>query len=148
MSSENPGRTTGAVSSDIAHLPLDHDLQGRNGDAGGRGPSAIGSAFERSSEIPVYIRILNKYYLSARHRLAARPALERLLISLRANGDLLNNFRLIWVIQPPEQKYSAFHPIQISGYFRAVPSLQEGRIARRHERGTGCGGRESAGAQM
>jgi hypothetical protein len=41
-----------------------------------------------------------------------------------------------------------FHPTQISGYFRAVPSRQEGRIARRHERGTGCGGRESAGVQM
>src|ERR1700682_1274788 len=26
---------------------------------------------------------------------------------------------------------------------RTVPSRQEGRIARRHERGTGCGGRES-----
>src|SRR4051812_10615911 len=30
---------------------------------------------------------------------------------------------------------------------RAIPTRQEGRIARRHERGTGCGGRESAGAQ-
>ena len=28
----------------------------------------------------------------------------------------------------------------------AVPFRQEGRIARRHERGTGCGGRENAGA--
>src|SRR5207245_4194900 len=75
--------------------------------------------------------------------LAFRPARGRLPISLRANGDLLNNFRLIWVIQPPAQKYSAFLHPQISGLFRAVPSRQEGRIARRHERGTGCGGRGS-----
>jgi hypothetical protein len=67
---------------------------------------------------------------------------------LRVNGNLLNNFRLIWVIQSSAKKYSAFHQTQISGYFRAVSSRQEGRIARRHERGTGCGGRESAGVQM
>jgi len=73
----------------------------------------------------------------------ALPGLKRPLISLRVNGNLLNNFRLIWVIQPAAKKYSAFHPTQISGYFRAVPSRQEGRIARRHERGTGCGGRSS-----
>jgi hypothetical protein len=66
---------------------------------------------------------------------------------MRTNGDLLNNFRLIWVIQPSAQKYSAFHHPQISGVFHAIPSRQEGRIARRHERGTGCGGRESAGAE-
>jgi hypothetical protein len=49
-------------------------------------------------------------------------------------------------VQPLAQKYSAFHPTQISGYFHAVPTRQEGRIARRHERGTGCGGRSSSGA--
>jgi hypothetical protein len=91
--------------------------------------------------------LLNKHYLIAWHRIPARPALERLLISLRANGVLVNNFRPIWVIQSPTQKYSAFHPTQISGFFGAVPSRQEGRIARRHERGTGCGGREGAGAE-
>ena len=64
-----------------------------------------------------------------------------------ANGNLLNNFRLIWVIQPPAQKYSALHRPQISGYFCAVPSRQEGRIARRHERGTGCGGRRQRQAR-
>jgi len=46
-------------------------------------------------------------------------------------------------VQSLAQKYSAFHCTQISGYFPAVPSRQEGRIARRHERGTGCGGRGS-----
>jgi hypothetical protein len=45
------------------------------------------------------------------------PALERPLVSLRVHGALLNNFRLIWVIQSPAQKYSAFHRPQISGYF-------------------------------
>ncbi len=75
------------------------------------------------------------------------PPSERLPVSLHANGNLLNNFRLIWVIQPPAQKYSAFHRPQISGSFRAVPSRQEGRIARRHERGTGCGGRRQRQAR-
>ena len=43
-------------------------------------------------------------------------------------------------------KICRFPSIRIEGYFCAVPFRQEGRIARRHERGTGCGGRESAGA--
>jgi hypothetical protein len=38
----------------------------------------------------------------------------------------------------------AFDPNHRFGSCRLVPA--EGRIARRHERGTGCGGRESAGA--
>ncbi|WP_334506905.1 hypothetical protein [Bradyrhizobium sp. AZCC 1693] len=59
MSAEIPGRTTGAVSSDIARLQLDHDLQEKNcSAAGGRGPGAIGKAFERSSEMPAYIYLL------------------------------------------------------------------------------------------
>jgi hypothetical protein len=48
---------------------------------------------------------------------------------LRTNGYLLDNFRLIWVIQCSVQKYSAFHPTQISGAFSAVPSRQQGRFA-------------------
>ncbi len=43
----------------------------------------------------------------------------------------------------PLQKYFCFGPRQISSLIRTVPSRQEGRIARRHERGAGCGGRES-----
>jgi hypothetical protein len=74
--------------------------------------------------------------------------LERFKMSLRGNRDFLNRFKLIWVVQSLLQRYIAFHRPQISGYFRAVSTRQEGRIARRHERGTGCGGRESAGAQM
>jgi hypothetical protein len=118
-----------AVSSDIARLQRDHDLRGRI-DAGGRGPGAIGSAFERSSEIRTYTQPYStKNYLDVWRRFPARPAFRRFPISLRASGDLLNNFRLIWVIQPPEQKYSAFPHPQISGFFRTVPSRQEGRIA-------------------
>jgi len=63
----------------------------------------------------IHAPYLTKYYLAAWHRFPARPALERPLISLRANGNLLNNFRLIWVIQPPAQKYSAFpHPQSVA----------------------------------
>jgi hypothetical protein len=51
------------------------------------------------------------------NNIEALPGLERPPISLRVNGNLLNNFRLIWVIQPAAKKYSAFHPTQISGYF-------------------------------
>jgi hypothetical protein len=65
------------------------------------------------------VHCLTKYDLATWHRLPARPALQRLPLSLRINGVLLNNFRLIWVIQPPAQKYSASHPPQISGFFRA-----------------------------
>ena len=60
MSSGIPGRTTGAVSSDIARLQRDHDLQEKNcSDAGGRGPGAIGTAFERSSEIRTYMHLVD-----------------------------------------------------------------------------------------
>jgi hypothetical protein len=87
---------------------------------------------------------LTNYYLNACLR---APPSERLPVSLHTNVNLLNNFRLIWVIQPPAQKYSALHRPQISGSFCAVPSRQEGRIARRHERGTGCGGRRQRQAR-
>ena len=72
---------------------------------------------------------MTKYYLAACLRLPHAPPSERLPVSLRTNGYLLNNFRLIWVIQSSAQKYSAFHPTQISGAFSAVPSRQEGRFA-------------------
>ena len=91
----------------------------------------------------VHTPYLIKHYLPVCLHLPAHPAFRRLPVSLRANGILLNNFRPIWVIQSPAQKYSAFPHPQISGFFCAVPSRQEGRIARRHERGTGCDGRGS-----
>jgi hypothetical protein len=53
---------------------------------------------------------------------------------------------MIWVVQSPLGKIFRFPSTQIDGSFRAVSFRQEGRIARRHERGTGCGGRESVGA--
>lgn len=40
-------------------------------------------------------------------------------------------------------KICRFPSNRIEGYFNAVLFRQEGRIARRHERGTGCGGRRS-----
>jgi hypothetical protein len=56
-----------------------------------------------------------------------RPTAAKKL--LRAKSNLLNRFNLIWVVQPALQKFPASHCPQISGYFRAVPSRQEGRIA-------------------
>jgi hypothetical protein len=53
----------------------------------------------------------------------------RLKNPLRLNRNLLSRFKVIWVVQSRSQKYSAFHLTQISGYFRAVPPRQEGRIA-------------------
>src|SRR5438034_4592237 len=48
-----------------------------------------------------------------------------------------------WLVQPLLQKYFCFPPRQISSLIRTVSS-QGGAIARRHERGAGCGGRGSA----
>jgi hypothetical protein len=55
---------------------------------------------------------------------------------------------MIWVVQSPSAEINRFPSIQIDGYFHTVSFRQEGRIARRHERGTGCGGREGVGAQV
>ncbi|WP_210183161.1 hypothetical protein, partial [Bradyrhizobium lablabi] len=38
---------------------------------------------------------------------------------LRAKSNFLSRFKLIWVVQLSARKYSAFHPTQISGNFRA-----------------------------
>src|SRR5207248_7129565 len=48
---------------------------------------------------------------------------------LREKSNLLNGFNLIWVVQLSPQTYTSSLSPQISGYFRAVPSRQEGRIA-------------------
>src|SRR6266576_740870 len=48
-----------------------------------------------------------------------------------------------WPVQPLLQKYFVSRLTQIRCISLDVPSRQEGRIARRHERGAGCGGRES-----
>ena len=62
-------------------------------------------------------------------RLSPRSAIDRPKNPLRGNCDLISHFKMIWVVQSLAQKYSAFLCTQISGYFRAVPSRQEGRIA-------------------
>jgi hypothetical protein len=48
---------------------------------------------------------------------------------VRVKSNLLNGFNLIWAVQLSLQIYTSFLSPQISGYFRAVPSRQEGRIA-------------------
>jgi len=47
-------------------------------------------------------------------------------------------------VQPHLQKYFPSRLTQITSISLTVSFHTEGRIARRHERGTGCGGRESA----
>jgi hypothetical protein len=49
-------------------------------------------------------------------------------------------------VQPSSKKYFAFVVGQISSTSSRHLIPQEGRIARRHERGMGCGGRGSVGA--
>ncbi len=51
-------------------------------------------------------------------------------------------------VQSLREKYSASPLTQIKSTTPAVPFRQEGRIARRHERGAGCGGRESVRRAM
>src|SRR6266481_2583513 len=51
-------------------------------------------------------------------------------------------------VQPHLQKYFCSRLTQITSKSLTVPSRQEGRIARRHERGTGCDGRESVRRAM
>jgi hypothetical protein len=52
--------------------------------------------------------------------------------------------RVIWPAQPRLQKYFCFLLTQITGLFRAVSSLTEGRIAIVTDVGMGCGEREGA----
>ena len=126
MSAGIPGRATVMVSSDIAHLPFDNDRQQRTA------AMPADASPERSARLsknhPRYART----YTLLDHVLpgcvppspGTPPPSERLPVSLRANGILLNNFRLIWVIQPPTQKYSAFPPPQISGFPRCPVSTR------------------------
>jgi hypothetical protein len=67
---------------------------------------------------------------------------------LRAPSNLLNRIKLFLPVQSGLQKYFRFGLTQIRCISLTVPSRQEGRIARRHERGAGCGGRESARRAM
>jgi len=54
---------------------------------------------------------------------------DRDRLAVRDGAIFRSNFNAICPVQSRAQKYSAFHPTQISGYLRAVPSRQEGRIA-------------------
>ena len=53
------------------------------------------------------LRAYHDIPVSGEADLCARFALNAVKIRLRANCNLLNHFKLIWAIQPPEQKYSA-----------------------------------------
>ena len=72
----------------------------------------------------------------------------KLSLSFRRNAKTLPDGQITscfarMPVQPLLQKYFVSGLTQISSLIRAVPSRQEGRIARRHERGAGCGGRGS-----
>src|SRR5713226_9732276 len=53
-----------------------------------------------------------------------------------------------WAVQPLLQKYFRSRLTQITSISITVSFRQEGRIARRHERGAGCGGREGVRRAM
>ena len=55
---------------------------------------------------------------------------------VRRKSNFLNPIKLIWVVQSPPKKYSAFRLPQITGITRAVPPCQRG-VGHRHERWAG-----------
>ena len=65
---------------------------------------------------------------------------------LRVNFNLHSDFKVIWVVQSLSQKHFAGFVGQISSPVRAISS-PGGADRDRHERGMGCGGRDSVGAQ-
>jgi hypothetical protein len=86
----------------------------------------------------------------ARHRRAeATPSFGRLCPAmtekwpLRQNRKLLNDLKLIWVVQSHLQKYTASRLPQITSISPAVSS-HRGAARDRHGRGAGCGGRGGA----
>jgi hypothetical protein len=66
-------------------------------------------------------------------------------IALRAQPDLLSRINLMLAVQCCPQKDSLSRLTQITRIFRAVSSLNEGRIAIVTDVGMGCGGRGSVG---
>ena len=62
---------------------------------------------------------------------------------LRLKTNFASQFKLIWVVQSPRLKIFRFRFDPNHRFDDAISFRQEGRIARRHERGTGCGGRGS-----
>ena len=61
---------------------------------------------------------------------------------LRAQGNLLNWIKLIWVVKSPAQKYSHFLLTQITCISFAIPAHTKGRFAIVTNVGSGCDGRE------
>src|ERR1700677_3308634 len=61
---------------------------------------------------------------------------------LRAQDDLLNWIRLIWVVQSSPQKYSRSLSTQITCISLAIPAHTKGRFAIVTNVGSGCDGRE------
>ena len=58
-----------------------------------------------------------------------------------------SDFNLIWVVQSLREKYFAVPVGQISSTSSPRPFPARGALRGRHERGMGCGGRGSVGAQ-
>jgi hypothetical protein len=67
---------------------------------------------------------------------------------LRVKFNLLSDFKVIWVVQSLAQRYFALAVEQISATSLPHPFPARGAVARRHERGRGCGGRDGVGAQV
>ena len=72
---------------------------------------------------------------------------ERPKNPLRVKFNLRSDFNVIWVVQSPRQKYFAGPVGQISATSSPRPFPARGAYRDRHERGMGCGGRGSVGAQ-
>jgi hypothetical protein len=64
---------------------------------------------------------------------------------LRLPANFIKQIKLIWVVQSSNQKHFALRGPQITFIFRAIPHLQEGRIAIVTYVGAGCSGRGSVG---
>jgi hypothetical protein len=77
----------------------------------------------------------------ANHLHPVARAFHALKDPFRLGDDLCRHFNLLWVVQSLSKKYSASPSPQIIGYFRAVPTRQEGGSRVVTKRGMGCGGR-------
>ena len=80
-----------------------------------------------------------------RKRAFAHPT--KLRLGSLAKTIYHSDFNLIWVVQSLREKYFAFAVEQISSTSSPRPFPARGALRGRHERGMGCGGRGSVGAQ-
>jgi EcoEI R protein C-terminal len=76
----------------------------------------------------------------------SRPRNRTRSFEIPVRGKFARKINLICPVQPLSQKYSPFRITQISSRSASVPPPR-GAVARRHERGEGCGGRGSVGAK-